>query len=565
MGGMKLGIGGKIWSLVALLVVGLGLLAVQSLSSTRETLMDDRRQALRQVVDSAASVVESFRARAAKGEFSEEQAQRLAKDTLRGWRYGNNDYVFINTYDMRPLMHPMRPEMEGQDQSEMKDPKGVYVTRAMNDVAQSPAGSGFASYHWARVKDAPPVPKLVYVANYRPWNWVLGTGVYIDDIDEAYRAKAVDLGVKAAILGLLAAVVAVLIARSITGPLGGLVNRMRALADGDTDRQVEGTGRNDEIGSLARAMEVFRGNAKENRRLLDEQEQFKNTAAKERSRALQDMAEGLEHRVKSAVDAINQVGQRLNGASQAMTQTADQTSEQTSAVVAATEQTSSNVQTVASAAEELSSSGNEITRQVALTADIARAAAEEAEQTNAMVAALAAAAGRIGEVVKLIDAIAGQTNLLALNATIEAARAGEAGKGFAVVAGEVKTLANQTAKATQEITTQIAAVQTETTRAVAAIRHIGETINKVDEATSSIASAVEEQNAAIHEITRSVQEAARGTREVSEHIGRVSDGARTSKSAAEEVAGSARDMVTQNGTLTREIDGFLREIRTQAA
>jgi methyl-accepting chemotaxis protein len=164
----------------------------------------------------------------------------------------------------------------------------------------------------------------------------------------------------------------------------------------------------------------------------------------------------------------------------------------------------------------------------------------------------------------LIDAIAGQTNLLALNATIEAARAGEAGKGFAVVAGEVKTLANQTAKATQEITTQITAVQAETTKAVAAIRHIGETINRVDEATSSIASAVEEQNAAIHEITRSVQEAARGTREVAEHISKVESGTNTSRTAAEEVAGSAREMVTQNGSLTREIDGFLREIRSQA-
>ncbi|EME70601.1 methyl-accepting chemotaxis protein [Paramagnetospirillum caucaseum] len=561
---MKLGIGAKIWALVALLVVGLGLLTAQSLSSARDTLMEDRRQALRQLVETAASAVGMFQQRAAKGEMTEEAAKAAALDVLRAFRYGNNDYFVVTDPNVVTIMHPLRPDLNGKDMSQVKDANGVYFARQQVEESKQ-FGHSYVAYVFPRVKDGPPLPKLAYAQMFKPWGWTLLSGVYIDDIDEQFRAKAIELGLKALGLGLLAGLVAILIARSITGPLGRLVTRMRALADGDITHAVQGTERQDEMGALARAMEVFRGSAIENRRLLDEQEQLKQAAARERNRALQDMAEGLERRVKSAVDAINQVGQRLNGASSAMTHTAEQTSEQTSAVVAATEQTSTNVQTVAAAAEELSASGNEISRQVALTADIARTAADEAEQTNSMVSALAAAAGRIGEVVQLIDAIAGQTNLLALNATIEAARAGEAGKGFAVVAGEVKTLANQTAKATQEITAQIAAVQAETTKAVAAIRHIGETINKVDEATSSIASAVEEQNAAIHEITRSVQEAARGTREVSEHIGKVEEGTNTSRSAAEEVAGSAREMVTQNGSLTREIDGFLREIRTQAA
>ena len=564
MGGMKLGIGGKIWTLVALLVIGLGLLTAQSLSSTRETLIEDRRQTLKQLVESAVSVVGQYQQRAAKGEMTEEAAKAGAFEALRGMRYGNNDYFVVTDLQVNTIMHPLRPDLNGKDMSQVKDPNGVYFARQQVEESKQ-FGSTYVAYTFPRTKDGPPVPKLSYAQMFKPWGWTILTGVYMDDIDEVYRAKMVDIGAKAAALGVLAAVVAVLIARSITAPLGQLVTRMGALAQGDIEREVEGTGRQDEMGALARAMEVFRGSALENRRLLEQQEQLKQAAARDRNQAMKDMAEGLERRVKAAVEAINNVGQRLNGASTAMTHTAEQTSEQTSAVVAATEQTSSNVQTVASAAEELSASGNEISRQVALTADIARAAADEAEQTNSMVSALAAAAGRIGEVVQLIDAIAGQTNLLALNATIEAARAGEAGKGFAVVAGEVKTLANQTAKATQEITTQIAAVQAETTKAVAAIRHIGETINRVDEATSSIASAVEEQNAAIHEITRSVQEAARGTREVAEHIGKVESGANTSKTAAQEVAGSAREMVSQNGSLTREIDGFLREIRSQAA
>jgi methyl-accepting chemotaxis protein len=563
MAGLKLGIGGKIWALVTLLVAGLGLLTAQSLSSARDTLVEDRRQTLKQLVETATSTVAGFQARAAKGEFSEDVAKAQAKEALRAMRYGKNDYFVVTDLNVVTIMHPLRPDLDGKDMSQVKDPNGVYFARQQVEESKK-SGSAYVDYAFPRTKDGPPVPKLSYAQMFQPWGWTILSGVYVDDIDEQFRAKALDLGLKAVGLVILAALTSVLIARSITGPLGELVARMRGLADGDVAHEVKGTERQDEMGALARAMEVFRGGAIENRRLLDEQEQLKQATASERNRTLLEMADGLERRVKSAVDAINQVGARLNGASGAMTRTAEETSEQTSAVVVATAETSGNVQTVASAAEELSASGSEIGRQVALTADIARAAADEAEQTNAMVAALAAAAGRIGEVVQLIDAIAGQTNLLALNATIEAARAGEAGKGFAVVANEVKTLANQTGKATQEISAQIAAVQAETTKAVSAIRRIGETITRVDEATSSIASAVEEQNAAIHEITRSVQEAARGTREVSEHITKVSEGTNTSRSAAEEVAGSAREMVVQNGTLTREIDGFLREIRSQA-
>ncbi|MDO8605392.1 MAG: cache domain-containing protein [Phaeospirillum sp.] len=563
MAGLKLGIGGKIWSLVGLIVIGLTLLTVQGLTSTRQIMDEDRRLAMKQVVESATSIVAGYHARSAKGEISESDAQQMAKDALRMLRYGKNDYVFINGYHYSALMHPLRPEMEGKDQSQMKDPNGVFITREMVDNARKD-GAAYISYVWPRAKDAPPSPKLAYVVDFKPWSWNIGTGLYIDDVDEAFNAKVVSTGLKTFLVLALAVVMGSLIARSITKPLGQLVDRMRALAGGDTDHAVMGTERQDEIGELARAMEIFRGGSIDNKRLLDQQEGLKQAATEERNRALREMASGLESRVRNAVNAMALVGERLTGASVAMSHTAEQTSEQTNAVVAATEQTSSNVQTVASAAEELSASGNEISRQVCLSASIARAAAEEANQTNILVASLAAAAGRIGEVVRLIDDIASQTNLLALNATIEAARAGEAGKGFAVVANEVKTLANQTAKATQEITTQIGEVQNETDRAVAAIRHIGETINRVDEATSSIAGAVEEQNAAICEITRSVQEAARGTREVSDHIARVSDGTRTSRDAAEEVAGSTREMIGHNGELSREIAGFLNEVRTQA-
>ncbi|WP_245651045.1 methyl-accepting chemotaxis protein [Paramagnetospirillum marisnigri] len=564
MGGLNLSIGGKIWALVGLLVIGLGILVAQDLSTLRESMQDERRQTLTRLVESAISIVEAQHARVAKGEVSEAEAKATALNILRGIRFGASDYFVITTFQYETIMHPIRPDLVGKDMSQAKDTNGVFFVRELADQA-SKQGGGFVAYHFPKAKDQPPQPKLSYVKGFKPWGWAILTAVYMDDLDEEIRSKATGMTVKAVLLVLAAAAMAVVMARSITKPLGVLVGRMGALAAGDIASPVTGTERKDEVGQLARAMEIFRGNAIENRRLLDQQEEMKRTAAVDRNRTLRDMADGLESRVKAAVVAMTRVGERLNGASSAMAHTAEQTSEQTSVVVAATEQTSSNVQTVASAAEELSASGSEISRQVALTADIARSAASEAEQTNAMVSTLAETAGRIGEVVRLIDDIASQTNLLALNATIEAARAGEAGKGFAVVANEVKTLANQTAKATQEITAQIGAVQGETEKAVVAIRRIAETINRVDEATASIAGAVEEQNAAIAEISRSVQEAARGTHEVTRHIGDVSNGTRTSRQAADDVATSAREMISQNGELNREIETFLSEIRSQAA
>ena len=276
MAGLKLGIGGKIWALVGLIVVGLALLAIQGLISTRQTMIEDRRQALRQVIESAESIVASFQARVTRGEMTDETAKAAAIATLRVWRYGKNDYVFINNFQFTSVMHPLRPEMEGMDQREMKDPDGTYVTRAMVETAERD-GKGFVNYRWARAKDAPPSPKLVYVSTFKPWNWIIGTGVYMDDIDEAFRAQVIDVIIKA--LGILAvtAAIGVLIARSITGPLGILIRRMRALAEGDTSQNIIGTTRHDELGELARAMEIFRSNSMENKRLLEEQEAMKQT------------------------------------------------------------------------------------------------------------------------------------------------------------------------------------------------------------------------------------------------------------------------------------------------
>jgi methyl-accepting chemotaxis protein len=279
------------------------------------------------------------------------------------------------------------------------------------------------------------------------------------------------------------------------------------------------------------------------------------------SQRLNTLADNLETTVKSVADKVSSSATDMRGAAEQMTAKAERTSQQANTVATASEQASVNVQTVASAAEELNASVSEISRQVAASTKITTQAVAEAQATNLQVEGLAKAAQRIGDVVKLINDIAGQTNLLALNATIEAARAGEAGKGFAVVASEVKNLANQTAKATEDIVAQISSIQSETKQAVEAIQRIGATIGTINEISTTIASAVEEQGAATREIARNVQEASAGTNEVSTNIVYVTQTAKETGDTARLMQGNSSALVDQSTALRGEVDELLARIR----
>ncbi|MBL8805715.1 MAG: HAMP domain-containing protein [Rhodospirillales bacterium] len=362
--------------------------------------------------------------------------------------------------------------------------------------------------------------------------------------------------------GSLAAIViglaiALLVAnRLIAGPLVRLGETIEKLAAGDTEVVAVGADRKDEVGRIARTLEVFKAGLIAQREAQDKERN--DLAAREaRARHMMDLIKTFNADVTQRLGAVGTSVEGLNEAAGTMTTTAEETARQATAVASASEEASTNVQTVASATEELSSSIKEISAQISSSSGIARRAVEQSTHTNEKVKGLADAAQRIGAVVKLISDIASQTNLLALNATIEAARAGEAGKGFAVVASEVKNLASQTAKATEEISQQIASIQTETGDSVSAIESIGGTIREIDQITAAIAAAIEEQAAATQEISRNVQQASAGTQEVSANIAGVNQAADQSGRVASDVRNAAGSLSSDARALRERIDSFL--------
>jgi methyl-accepting chemotaxis protein len=347
----------------------------------------------------------------------------------------------------------------------------------------------------------------------------------------------------------------------IVGPIGAMTRAMQELAGGNKQIVIPATDHKDEVGSMAKTLQVFKDNMLEADRLRIAQEEVKQRSEAERRKAMLDLADRFETNVGGVVSSVSSASEKLQHTAQGMSATAEQTSRQSTAVAAASEETTQNVQTVASATEELSASISEITSQVNESTRIVGEAVAQANDTNAKVQGLAEAAQKIGDVVRLINDIAGQTNLLALNATIEAARAGEAGKGFAVVASEVKTLATQTARATEEIAAQVRSIQEATAGSAQAIDTITKTIARVSEISTAIASAVEEQGAATQEISRNVQQAAQGTQEVSANSSGVSEAARQTGIAAGEVLQSAGALSRDGATLRTQVDEFLRTVR----
>ena len=381
----------------------------------------------------------------------------------------------------------------------------------------------------------------------------------------AARQRALLLtGLTALALVVVAALAGVLVARSLARPVRRLTTAMQALATGDSAAAIPGTARADEIGAMARAVEVFRDGMVEAERLRGEQRQAATQLEATRRATLLGVATELEGTLGSVAGALGIAAGGLQRAAAEMGEAAEGAAQAAGTAAGAATATSGNVNTVAAATEQLSASIAEINRQVSEAARVATEAAAQSKHTGTATDGLAEAAGRIGEVVRLISDIAGQTNLLALNATIEAARAGEAGKGFAVVAGEVKSLATQTAKATGEIGAQIAAMREATAAVVQAVGAIGGTIGRLEEIASGIATSVQEQGSATQEIARAVHEAARGTGTVSAAAAHVSDRVEIARSGARSLRGVADGIATQGGTLQHSLAEVVGKLRRQA-
>jgi len=379
-----------------------------------------------------------------------------------------------------------------------------------------------------------------------------------EEADFAIRMVWISAGV-GLFLGL--AVALLIGVKGLSQPIGRLKSVMEALARNDLRVDVPGIERRDELGEMARTVEVFKTNGLEVERMKEEQQAAEKRIAEQRKADMIKMADDFEGAVGEIVETVSSASTELEASAGTLTKTAERAQQVTTTVAAASEEASANVQSVASATEEMASSVTEISRQVQESARMANDAVGQARSTTERVSELSKAASRIGDVVELINTIAGQTNLLALNATIEAARAGEAGRGFAVVASEVKALAEQTAKATGEIGQQITGIQAATQDSVNAIKEISVTIEKLSEISSTIAAAVEEQGAATQEISRNVQQAAQGTQQVSSNITDVQRGASEAGSASSQVLSAAQSLSSDSNRLKLEVGKFLNSVR----
>ena len=549
----------KLGILVGVTLFGLCISGVLAGYLMQREMLDARIDQTKAIVEMARNMAASLKKQVDAGELTKQAAIAEFGRRANAMTYDKGaGYLFGTNYDGITVMSP-DPKQVGTNRMEVVT-NGRKLSRELMDGVKA-NGEILLTYEYVKPSEEKPTRKIGYAVAVPGFDMYVGTGAYLDDLDAKLKPIAWLLGLSILGIAIVAGSIAWLIGRSISRPLNQLGARMQALADGSLEAEIPGVGRGDEIGAMAATVQIFKDNAVRIRGLEKAEAETQARAAAERRAAMEGIASDFERSVNGIVRSVSAAAAGMQATAQSMTSTASDASARAATVGAASDSASSNVGTVAAAAEELSSSVTEISRQVTRSSEIANKAVSDAERTNATVQVLSTGAEKIGEVVKLIHSIAAQTNLLALNATIEAARAGESGRGFAVVASEVKALANQTAKATEEISAQVAAMQASTSDAVAAINGITQTIGQMSEITVGISAAIEEQGAATREIARNIQSVATGSSEISAHIGGVTTAAAATGSAASDVLANARELDNQSGMLRNAVDGFLAKVR----
>ena len=531
----------------------------------RDAVLDERRTTVRDLVEAATRILAHYEGEAKAGKIEPDRARQMAFASISAMRWGEySDYVGVygtGSTDAGVTYVHANPKYINVNRWEFKDRTGKLLIQDIVRTAR--AGGGFVEYLAPRSAGGAELRKLSYVGSFGAGDKMLAlqAGAYVDDVDAVVFRRMLWAGI-AGLAGLaIAGLVAFWLGRGLVVPLKRTCEAMDELARGNLAVDIPYADRSNETGRIARSLQVFKDHLVETTRLRTEQEEMKTRSVEERRAVMIRIADDFERSIGGVIRGTATAADELQNSASSMSTIAVGTTDQSAKVAAAAEQTASNVQTVAASAEELSSSIQEIARQVTQSSSIAQSAVGQAGRTEAMVGRLVEASQKIGEVMALIQTIAGQTNLLALNATIEAARAGEAGKGFAVVATEVKALSSQTAKATEEITSQIQAIRDATGSTVDAIREIGTTIGQMNEITGSIAAAVEQQGAATNEIARSVQQAAQGAQGVMQNIAGVREASVQVDAAATLVLNAAARLTSQSEQLETETGKFLGNIR----
>ncbi|RZU53877.1 methyl-accepting chemotaxis sensory transducer with Cache sensor [Krasilnikovia cinnamomea] len=512
------GVTARLALMVLLALASIVAVVISAQLTTRANLMAERELQTRHVVETAAGVINGFVARETAGELTREQAQQQAVAAIKGLRYDGDNYFWVNDMTPRMVLHPVKPELDGQDLTGNVDPDGKHLFVEMVDVVKA-HGAGQVDYSWPKPGRQDPQPKVSYVQGIPAWGWIVGSGVYVDDVDATAAAEARTTGIVGALGVLLLAVTAWRIVRRISSAIGRIRHTLERVAAGDLTARVELEG-TDDLARMATAVDAAVGN----------------------SRAA---IEQLHH----AAEAVAANSAQLEAASAEISTVTADTARQAQRMNATAEGVAVQVDTMASGAEEMHASIAEIASSAADAARVTADAVDAANSASGTVTQLGASSAEISDVIALIDSIAKQTNLLALNATIEAARAGEQGKGFAVVATEVKTLANATAEATAEVAAKIAAIQADTGSAVEAIGGITSVIDRISEYQITIAAAVEQQEATTNLLSSGTASTSGQVSDMNAVIGEVAGAAGSAATHAEQVSVAAAELAELAGSI----------------